>query len=83
MNIASARSAIGGIYGCLRSPLAPRRCAAAMVGGFAVLDFSPGDVEVTIERPPGLVTHDLAAIKGHGRYPFLRDMPPCPPPLAA
>jgi 3',5'-cyclic AMP phosphodiesterase CpdA len=51
--------------------------------GFAVLDFSPGDVEVTIERPPGLVTHDLAAIKGHGRYPFLRDMPPCPPPLAA
>jgi hypothetical protein len=26
--------------------------------------------------------HDLAAIKGHGRYQFLRDMPPSPPPHA-
>jgi 3',5'-cyclic AMP phosphodiesterase CpdA len=50
--------------------------------GLAVLDFSPNDVEVTIERPPGLISHDLAAIKGHGRYPFLRDMPPSPPPHA-
>jgi hypothetical protein len=48
--------------------------------GVTVLDFSPNRVEVTIERPRGLVSHDLAAIKGHGRYPFLRDMPPCPPP---
>jgi 3',5'-cyclic AMP phosphodiesterase CpdA len=50
--------------------------------GVTVLDFSRDDVEVTIERPHGLVSHDLAAIKGHGRYPFLRDMPPCPPPRA-
>ena len=48
--------------------------------GLTVLDFSQDDVEVTIERPRGLVSHDLDAIKGHGRYPFLRDMPPCPPP---
>jgi 3',5'-cyclic AMP phosphodiesterase CpdA len=47
--------------------------------GLMVLDFSPTDVEVTIERPAGLVSHDLAAIKGHGRYRFLRDMPPSPP----
>jgi 3',5'-cyclic AMP phosphodiesterase CpdA len=50
--------------------------------GVTVLDFSDNDVEVTIQRPRGLVSHDLAAIKGHGRYPFLRDMPPCPPPHA-
>jgi hypothetical protein len=50
--------------------------------GVTVLDFSNNSVEVTIERPRGLVSHDLAAIKGHGRYPFLRDMPPSPPPHA-
>jgi hypothetical protein len=50
--------------------------------GVAVLDFSQDGVEVTIERPRGMVSHDLAAIKGHGRYQFLRDMPPCPPPHA-
>jgi hypothetical protein len=48
-----------------------------------VLDFSHNNVEVTIERPRGLVSHDLAAIKGHGRYQFLRDMPPSPPPPGA
>jgi 3',5'-cyclic AMP phosphodiesterase CpdA len=51
--------------------------------GLTVLDFSGDKVEVTIEHPRGIVSHDLAAIKGHGRYPFLRDMPPCPPPVAA
>jgi 3',5'-cyclic AMP phosphodiesterase CpdA len=50
--------------------------------GVTVLDFSQDSVEVTIERPRGLVSHDLAAIKGHGRYQFLRDMPPAPPPHA-
>ena len=50
--------------------------------GLTVLDFSGDNVEVTIEHPRGLVSHDLAAIKGHGRYAFLRDMPPCPPPVA-
>jgi 3',5'-cyclic AMP phosphodiesterase CpdA len=46
--------------------------------GLTVLDFSQRGVEITIERPQGMVSHDLAAIKGHGRYPFLRDMPPSP-----
>ena len=48
--------------------------------GLVVLDFADGGVEVTVERPPGLVSHDLKAIRGS--YPFLRDMPPCPPPAA-
>jgi 3',5'-cyclic AMP phosphodiesterase CpdA len=48
--------------------------------GVTMLEFSPNRVEVTLERPQGLVSHDLAAIKGNGRYQFLRDMPPSPPP---
>jgi 3',5'-cyclic AMP phosphodiesterase CpdA len=51
--------------------------------GLTVLDFSLDSVKVTVEYPPGLISHDLAAIKGHGRYPFLRDMPPSPPPRAS
>jgi 3',5'-cyclic AMP phosphodiesterase CpdA len=47
--------------------------------GLAVIDFGAGTAEIRIERPAGLVSHDLDAIKGHGRYAFLRDMPPCPP----
>jgi 3',5'-cyclic AMP phosphodiesterase CpdA len=50
--------------------------------GTTVLDFAHDNVQVTVERPRGLVSHDLAVIKGHGRYQFLRDMPPCPPPHA-
>jgi 3',5'-cyclic AMP phosphodiesterase CpdA len=50
--------------------------------GVLVLDFSRDGVDVAVERLPGLISHDLAAIKGHGRYKFLRDMPPCPPPTA-
>lgn len=48
--------------------------------GLTVLDFSADSVEVTIERPDGLVSHHLDAIKGYGRHQFLRDMPPSPPP---
>jgi 3',5'-cyclic AMP phosphodiesterase CpdA len=48
--------------------------------GITVLNLSRDSVEVTIERPRGLISHDLTAIKGHGRYKFLRDMPPSPPP---
>jgi 3',5'-cyclic AMP phosphodiesterase CpdA len=51
--------------------------------GAMVLDF---DGEAAIATPldiPGLAAHDLAAIKQHGRYRFLRDMPECPPDLAA
>jgi 3',5'-cyclic AMP phosphodiesterase CpdA len=50
--------------------------------GLTVLELSPTGVDIAIERPRGLVSHDLAAIKGHGRYQFLRDMPPSPPPHA-
>ena len=50
--------------------------------GITVIDFSEDGVEITVERPRGLISHDLAAIKGHGRYQFLRDMPPSPPPHA-
>jgi 3',5'-cyclic AMP phosphodiesterase CpdA len=48
--------------------------------GLTVLDFSRDGVKITVERPDGLVSHDLAALKGHGRYQFLRDMPTSPPP---
>ena len=48
--------------------------------GITSLDFSGNGVGAAVERPDGLVSHDLAAIKGHGRYQFLRDMPPSPPP---
>jgi 3',5'-cyclic AMP phosphodiesterase CpdA len=61
---------------------APKACGGDIRCGVTVLDFSENSVEVTIERPRGLISHDLAAIKGHGRYQFLRDMPPCPPPYA-
>jgi len=50
--------------------------------GITVIEFSEDGVEITVERPRGLISHDLAAIKGHGRYQFLRDMPPSPPPYA-
>jgi len=43
------------------------------------LDFSGDAPGVELVRFPGLVAHDLSAIKQHGRYAFLRDMPPCPP----
>jgi 3',5'-cyclic AMP phosphodiesterase CpdA len=48
--------------------------------GVTTLDFVSDSVEVTVEQLSGLVSYDLDAIKGHGRYRFLRDMPPCPPP---
>ena len=50
--------------------------------GITLLDLASNDIAVTVERPDGLVSHNLAAIKGYGRYQFLRDMPPSPPPLA-
>ncbi|WP_170937119.1 MULTISPECIES: metallophosphoesterase [Rhodomicrobium] len=48
--------------------------------GLAIIDFSDTGAKVQIEYPAGLVDHDLDAIKGHGRYRFLREMPPSPPP---
>lgn len=43
------------------------------------LDFSGDEVGVEILHLPGLEQIDLAVLKGHGQYRFLRDMPPCPP----
>jgi len=52
------------------------------VGGLMV-DFSDDAAHAVPLGMAGLVRHDLAEIKGHGRYRFLRDMPPSPPDLAA
>jgi 3',5'-cyclic AMP phosphodiesterase CpdA len=49
--------------------------------GLLSLDFDESSVRVTAEYPNGLATYDLGAIKGHGRYRFLRDMPDAPPPV--
>jgi hypothetical protein len=49
--------------------------------GITVVDFSVDGVQIAVERPSGLVSHDLDAIKGYGRYQFLRDMPASPPPF--
>jgi hypothetical protein len=43
---------------------APQAHGGAGRCGITVLDFSQNSVEVTIERPRGLISHDLAAIKG-------------------
>ena len=53
------------------------RCA------FLILDLAPDGATVSVERPRELISHDLMAIKQHGRYKFLRDMPHCPPKVAA
>jgi 3',5'-cyclic AMP phosphodiesterase CpdA len=49
--------------------------------GVTLFEFGEGGADAAVHYPDGLVTHDLAAIKGHGRYAFLRDMPPAPPPV--
>jgi 3',5'-cyclic AMP phosphodiesterase CpdA len=59
---------------------APHDLGGAKDCGVVVLDLAQDRIEIAVERPAGLISHDLAAIKGHGRYAFLRDMPPCPPP---
>jgi 3',5'-cyclic AMP phosphodiesterase CpdA len=52
--------------------------AAAIVGILSVeLDESGARVELI--EVPGLIAYDLAELKGHGRYRYLRDMPACPP----
>jgi 3',5'-cyclic AMP phosphodiesterase CpdA len=51
--------------------------------GAVMLDFARDEAVVLPLDVPDLVPHDLAAIKGHGRWKFLRDMPPCPPDGAA
>jgi len=44
------------------------------------IDFAGPEPAIELLRPAGLAELDLATIKEHGRYRFLRDMPACPPP---
>lgn len=55
----------------------------ARLCGLFSIDFGDDGAQVTLHRPDGLIDYDLAAIKQHGRYKFLRDMPECPPLLDA
>ena len=48
--------------------------ATPMVAALS-LDFSDETASVELTHFPGLVARDLAEIKQHGRYAFLRDMP--------
>jgi len=45
------------------------------------LDLSDQNPIVEFIPLPGLHPHKLSDIKQNGRYPFLRDTPPCPPPV--
>jgi 3',5'-cyclic AMP phosphodiesterase CpdA len=54
---------------------------AAAVPGVLAIELDDKEARVELVEVPGLVAYDLAEIKGHGRYAFLRDMPPCPPTL--
>ncbi len=50
--------------------------------GMLAIDFAGPEPAIEVLRPAGMAELDLATIKGHGRYAFLRDMPPCPPRVA-
>jgi len=47
--------------------------------GAVVMDFTTDTPVVEALPVPGLEAHDLDAIKGHGRWRFLREMPASPP----
>ncbi|AMJ61022.1 metallophosphoesterase family protein [Bosea sp. PAMC 26642] len=50
---------------------------------FLVLSLDADEIAVEKIQPSGLISHELDAIKQNGRYKFLREMPPCPPDVAA
>jgi 3',5'-cyclic AMP phosphodiesterase CpdA len=50
--------------------------------GILSVELGDDGVRVELVDVPGLVAYDLAELKGHGRYKYLRDMPVCPPPPA-
>jgi 3',5'-cyclic AMP phosphodiesterase CpdA len=50
--------------------------------GATMVDFGT-DAAVVTPLDGALTPHVLAEIKQHGRFRFLRDMPPCPPDLTA
>ena len=57
--------------------------AADNIVGILSVDLGDEGVRVELVDVPGLVAYDLAELKGHGRYKYLRDMPACPPSPAA
>lgn len=61
--------------------LLPARPDAASIAGVLAIELDGEEVRVEAIELPGLVAYDLAELKGHGRYRYLRDMPPCPPPV--
>ena len=57
----------------------PVDTAADNIVGILSVELDDEGVRVELVDVPGLVAHDLAELKGHGRYKYLRDMPACPP----
>ncbi len=51
--------------------------------GATLVDFAGEEAVASSLDLPGLTPHELGAIKGHGRWKVLRDMPPCATDLAA
>lgn len=47
--------------------------------GYLEFTFDGPDYACALRQPPTLAPIDIAALKGHGRYPRLVDMPPFPP----
>jgi 3',5'-cyclic AMP phosphodiesterase CpdA len=60
-------------------PHEPIDSAAAALVGILSIELDDGGARVERIDVPGLVAYDLAELKGHGRYKYLRDMPACPP----
>ena len=61
----------------------PADPAADNLVGILSVEVGDDGVQVELVDVPGLVAHDLAELKGHGRYKYLRDMPVCPPTAAS
>jgi 3',5'-cyclic AMP phosphodiesterase CpdA len=57
----------------------PADFSAASIVGIVSVELDAKDPRVEAIEIPGLVAYDLAELKGHGRYKYLRDMPACPP----
>jgi hypothetical protein len=57
----------------------PADPAATSILGIVSVELDVNEARIETIEIPGLVIYDLAQLKGHGRYKYLRDMPPCPP----
>jgi 3',5'-cyclic AMP phosphodiesterase CpdA len=60
----------------------PADPGAASIVGILSIELDGDEARVETIEVPGLVAYDLATLKGHGRYRYLRDMPACPPPVS-